>query len=270
MTFAGGDIGQPLQFGGGSGTNPFYMEWAAFVPRPNFPVGTTIGGAGVATGPSSGTAANDMVCYANSTGLMQDCNTATNPSITSSAGLNYTLKASAGGMNLALNAPSTSYNVFLQWYYGATRYWNAGMSSGTSWVLNDYQNAHNVISFPNNTMPGNSIGGNANGATAITQAASDSSTNIATDAFVKANLPLSGTTGSIGGSALALGACTSGTVNVTGATNSMAVVATPATYPGDGMVWRPYVSSPGVVTVKVCAAVAGTPAASAYIVRVIP
>jgi hypothetical protein len=49
----------------------------------------------------------------------------------------------------------------------------------------------------------------------------------------------------------------------------MAVVATPATYPGDGMEWKPYVSSAGVVTVKVCADVAGTPTASMYNVRVI-
>ncbi len=101
------------------------------------------------------------------------------------------------------------------------------------------------------------------------QAASDNSTNVATDAFVKSNLPLAGTTGSIGGSSLALGACTSGTVSITGATTSMAVVASPTTYPGDGMVWRPYVSAAGTVTVKVCAAVAGTPTASTYNVRVI-
>ncbi|MGB7547922.1 MAG: hypothetical protein WBM14_09240 [Terracidiphilus sp.] len=81
--------------------------------------------------------------------------------------------------------------------------------------------------------------------------------------------PLAGTTGSIGGSALAAGACTSGTVSIAGATTSMAVTATPATYPGDGMAWRPYVSAAGTVTVKVCADVAGTPTASAYNVRVI-
>ena len=83
-------------------------------------------------------------------------------------------------------------------------------------------------------------------------------------------LPLTGTTGSIGGSALAAGACTSGTVSITGATTTMAVIATPAAYPGDGMAWRPYVSSSGVVTVKVCAGIAGTPTASTYKVRVIP
>jgi hypothetical protein len=103
-----------------------------------------------------------------------------------------------------------------------------------------------------------------------TQSASDNSTRIATTAFVKSNLPLAGTTASIGGASLAAGACTSGTVNVTGATTSMAVVATPVAYPGDGMDWRTYVSSSGVVTVKVCAVIAGTPTASAYNVRVIP
>jgi hypothetical protein len=119
-------------------------------------------------------------------------------------------------------------------------------------------------------MPANSLGGNTNGVTAITQPTTDNSTNIATDQFVKSLLPLAGTTGSIGGSALAAGVCASGTVNMAGATTSMAVVATPAAYPGDGMDWKAYVSSTGVVTVKVCAVIAGTPTAGAYNVRVIP
>ena len=85
------------------------------------------------------------------------------------------------------------------------------------------------------------------------------------------NLPLSGTTASIGGSALTAGNCASGTVSVTGATTSMGVVATPATYPGDAFVWKGYVSGAGTVTVKVCTnlAAGGTPAASVYNVRVI-
>jgi hypothetical protein len=80
---------------------------------------------------------------------------------------------------------------------------------------------------------------------------------------------MSATTGSIGGSALAVGACSSGTVSVANSTTSMSVVATPASYPGDGFWWEGYVSAAGTVTVKVCAAVAGTPTASAYNVRVI-
>lgn len=80
---------------------------------------------------------------------------------------------------------------------------------------------------------------------------------------------LFGTTGSIGGGALLAGACTSGTVAVSGSTTAMAVSASPVTYPGDGNYWLAYVSTAGTVTVKVCGAVAGTPTASAYNVRVI-
>src|SRR5262249_41228506 len=63
---------------------------------------------------------------------------------------------------------------------------------------------------------------------------------------------LTGTTGSIGGSALTAGNCASGTVGMTGATTSMAVETTPATYPGDQFFWKAYVSAAGTVTVKVC------------------
>ncbi len=199
---------------------------------------------------------------------------------TSTAGENLYVtsswSSSGGGAELWLQGGTYNANIGTKYEaYNPTLidYWETGMFSGgvhLDWIIKDDQNNNTLLDFPNNTMPANSIGGNANGATAITQAASDNSTNIATDAFVKSNLPLTGTTTSIGGSALSAGACTSGTVNVTGATTSMAVVATPATYPGDGMDWRTYVSSSGVVTVKVCAAIAGTPMASTYNVRVIP
>ncbi len=81
-------------------------------------------------------------------------------------------------------------------------------------------------------------------------------------------LALNGTTGSIGGGALAAGACASGTASVANSTTSMAVATSPSTYPGDGFFWHGYVSSAGTVTVKVCASVAGTPTASTYSVRV--
>lgn len=76
------------------------------------------------------------------------------------------------------------------------------------------------------------------------------------------------TTASIGGGALLAGACTSGTVVVTGATTGMVVGAAPVTYPGDGTVWFGYVSSADTVTVKVCAILALTPTSSAYNVTV--
>ncbi len=82
-------------------------------------------------------------------------------------------------------------------------------------------------------------------------------------------VPLAGTTGSIGGSALTAGGCASGTATITGATTSMVPKSSPNTYPGDGMVWESYMSAANTVTVKVCAVTAGTPAASTYNVRVI-
>jgi hypothetical protein len=80
----------------------------------------------------------------------------------------------------------------------------------------------------------------------------------------------SGTTNPIGGAALSAGKCMAGTAHVREAASGMAVIATPVTYPGDGIAWRTYVSGQGVVTVKVCAEVTGTPATTSYNVRVIP
>jgi hypothetical protein len=82
---------------------------------------------------------------------------------------------------------------------------------------------------------------------------------------------LAGTTGSVGSSSLAAGACFAGTANVVDATTSMVATTSPATYPGDSFTWRAYVSSAGTVTVKVCneTAAAATPTTSVYNVRVI-
>jgi hypothetical protein len=83
-------------------------------------------------------------------------------------------------------------------------------------------------------------------------------------------LPFAATAPTLGGAALGAGQCASTTVAVAGANAGQAVAVTPVQYPGAGFYWQAYVSAPGVVTVKICAAVAGTPAASAYNVRVIP
>jgi hypothetical protein len=86
---------------------------------------------------------------------------------------------------------------------------------------------------------------------------------------------LSGVTGSIGGSALSLGACATGTVSITGASTAVSslgavIVVTPNTFPGAGFDWnRAYLSATDTVTVQVCADVAGTPTASTYNVKVI-
>src|SRR5688572_17800372 len=63
------------------------------------------------------------------------------------------------------------------------------------------------------------------------------------DDGVQIKTVLTGTTGSIGGGALVAGQATSGTVAITGCTTDMAVIATPVTYPGDGVAWAGYVST---------------------------
>ena len=84
---------------------------------------------------------------------------------------------------------------------------------------------------------------------------------------------LSGTTASLGGSALLAGACTAGTVTVTGATSSMVATASPSSDPDSvlstGIAIYAFVSSANTVTVRICAIVAVTPTATTYNVRVL-
>lgn len=80
---------------------------------------------------------------------------------------------------------------------------------------------------------------------------------------------LSGSTTTVGGSALAAGACATVAVTITGATTAMGVIASPVTYPGDGSVWMGYVSAADTVTVKVCSIAGSTPVTSVYRVRVV-
>jgi len=94
-------------------------------------------------------------------------------------------------------------------------------------------------------------------------------------AAVTTALPeLSGVSASIGGGALTLGQCATGTVSITGAsaavTSGATITATPNTFPGTGIEWnRSYISAADTVTVQVCATTAGTPTASTYNVKVI-
>ncbi len=81
---------------------------------------------------------------------------------------------------------------------------------------------------------------------------------------------LQGVPVTLGGSLLTALSCASTTSAVTGAATGMSVVITPDTYPGDGIIWKGYISNPDEVTVKVCALAALTPTSSVYEVRVIP
>jgi hypothetical protein len=81
---------------------------------------------------------------------------------------------------------------------------------------------------------------------------------------------LSGTTVSIGGSALTAGQCVLAPVIVKGAATGMVVAVSPAgAGPGAGFAWQGWVAGSNSVTVSLCAIVAGTPHATTYNYRVI-
>ena len=82
-------------------------------------------------------------------------------------------------------------------------------------------------------------------------------------------LPLTGTTGSMGGSAMTVGQTITATASVTSSTTSMVAVCSPNIYPGAGFVWDAYVSAAGTVTARLTCTIAGTPTASTYNVRCI-
>jgi hypothetical protein len=85
---------------------------------------------------------------------------------------------------------------------------------------------------------------------------------------------LSGTTSSIGGGALLVNACATGTATITGISSAMVIQVTPVSDPNGSTAqnydWYGYMSAANTVTVKVCALVAGTPTATTYNVRAIP
>jgi len=83
---------------------------------------------------------------------------------------------------------------------------------------------------------------------------------------------LRGTTGMIGGAVLKMGTCATGTATIQGATSAMVPVAVAATVgapgfsPNGAFQVSAQVTAPNTVSVNVCAVIAGTPKAAAYIV----
>lgn len=153
----------------------------------------------------------------------------------------------------------------------------SGSSSGTLTIKAPAAAGSNTLTLPAGTTDLSATGGTsqvlkqtgAGAAITVAQLACADLSNAGTGCSAAVSSVLTGTTGSIGGALLAAGACSSGTVAVTNSTTAMAVSVTPVTYPGDGNYWMGYVSTNGTVTVKICAAVAGTPGASTYNVRVL-
>ncbi|MCU1223612.1 MAG: hypothetical protein JWQ42_1705 [Edaphobacter sp.] len=72
--------------------------------------------------------------------------------------------------------------------------------------------------------------------------------------------------GAIGGSPLAAGACSSGTVTVAGAGSTLGkiTITSGGGDPGPAIFYKAYVTSPGTIKIDVCAAIAATPQALVY------
>ncbi len=84
--------------------------------------------------------------------------------------------------------------------------------------------------------------------------------------------PLKGATGTIAGTLQVAGGCNSGTASMPGATQGQPVNVTPTdgSFIGGAFTLRADVTSSGMVTVNICAVVAGTPPSKAYNVEIGP
>lgn len=81
--------------------------------------------------------------------------------------------------------------------------------------------------------------------------------------------PIILTTTSLGGSALAAGACSSTTITQSGVGGTTQVLMTPSSGgPGNGFYWQAWGSASNTITAQVCAVVAGTPLAQTYTLKV--
>ena len=122
---------------------------------------------------------------------------------------------------------------------------------GTNWQLLNPQTAKGTITSVTATAPLVSTGGatpNISCPTCITTTA------------------LTGTTARIGGTALTAGSCTSGTATVTGATvgHPVLVSASNGSLPNGRTILSAAVTTPGTVTVQLCATARYTPTANTY------
>lgn len=113
--------------------------------------------------------------------------------------------------------------------------------TGWPWDLPGFQASYNASLALIDTAIGNLIGGSAN---------------------------LSGSSASSFSAALAPGACATATPAIVGATTAMVAVSDPVTYPGDAFSWSSYVSSSGVVSVRLCNHTGATATATASVYRI--
>ena len=120
-------------------------------------------------------------------------------------------------------------------------------------------------------LNGLSLPGSTSGTSVLQAPATGGVTNTLPQVAGPLTVALSATSAIITPGALATDTCNAATTTtVTGATTSMAVVASPGTDIGDGAYWKAWVSGANTVSIKVCVTLALTPNPAAYAIRVIP
>lgn len=131
-------------------------------------------GAAIPTGPSSSTS-NDLVCYTGTAGKQADCGTLAQGNILSSTaavvlGVTSQLASSTGNAQFQLNEGAATASAYTNLLVAGTGEWRYGLIGSTNFVLRDQVGAGTprIIDLPVNTMPANSITGNAAGAVLLT------------------------------------------------------------------------------------------------------
>jgi hypothetical protein len=161
--------------------------------------------------------------------------------------------------------PVTSVTLTTSW----ARYCSTGVSASTTRAFrfggNTTTPAFQFYIYNPQTQPGSTAGPDLEATTSIFTPQSVLSADIIKAGGISLGSALKGTTASIGGSALAAGACATGTVSISGVAAGMTgtATATDGTMQGNFVVSAAGTAS-GTATVNVCAITAGTPTAKTY------
>lgn len=126
-------------------------------------------GAAIPTGPSSGVTVTGLVCYATSTGRQVDCGTSGIAQILSlaaaaSLGVTSQLNNASGSASFTLANGNSAASSFVAYQAAAVSQWRNGLLGSTNYAIRDQITNNRVVDFPVNTMPANSVTGDANGA----------------------------------------------------------------------------------------------------------
>jgi hypothetical protein len=125
-------------------------------------------GAAIPTGPATETTTY-LVCYSGSSGKQADCGSLGSAQMIASTGVALSvtsqLNSSSGNASVSIGSGNSGASAYTQYAVAGTNEWRTGAIVNTNYVIKDQVALNTVLNFPVNTMPANSISGNAQGAT---------------------------------------------------------------------------------------------------------